>query len=54
MKKKIYIQPNLEEIKLNAKSVMLAGSVPGVDPTSTFNDEEIIGSRQFGGIWDEN
>jgi hypothetical protein len=54
MKKKIYIQPSLEEIKLNAKSMIMASSTPGIDPTSSFGDESIVGSRQFRGFWDEN
>ncbi len=53
MKKKIYIQPILEEIKLNAKSVIMSGSNPAVDPTSSFSDEGIVGSREYGFIFDD-
>ena len=47
MEKKIYIQPTLEEIKLNAKSVMMTGSNPRVDATQSFGSEELVGSREF-------
>lgn len=51
MKKKLYIQPSLDIVKVKVGTLMQA-SAPGYDPDKNFSDENAEGSRGAFGLWE--
>lgn len=53
MEKKQYIQPSLNIVKVSLGTLLQAsGNAPTYNPTETFDDEELVGSRRSS-LWDE-
>lgn len=55
MEKKLYIQPSLNIVKVSLGTMLLAsgaGNAPTYNPTESFNNEDLVGSRRSS-LWEE-
>jgi len=53
MNKHIYIQPKITISNMDSESFM-ESSVPVLNPSETFNEEEKVGSRSYNTLWDDD